>query len=169
MIRETSHHLIKQGVNKKDLTRYSINTPIVLCVFIALFTVVQFAYYSFVPIDWLVNYKKIVPEFIDNPGKVAFFRSYSDWNTDHNVVRWDDELWCKSANNEYYVHSSATAHGTRHHEDYSEKGLLWLYRAPHPEKESECFLKSNVTVYLPYGIVKHQIAKSDPYRIKALK
>lgn len=138
---------------------YMANLVVTGLVIMLFWTLWEMIYHRVAPHTWYFNYYDVIPEKSEyKVGEDICFLSDSEFKKDGEVL-WNDILFCENEKGVFTRFSEFNSQNT--YIEASERKPVdqlkaWKYRSQTPDYEVECYLISNITWSLPYGIDKKQ-------------
>ena len=111
---------------------------------------------NLMPATYWFKYEKVEPsKEVFAEGEQLFFRSYADFRRGGHV-RWNDVLRCDTGHGFGFFSFYNSEANMSPNGGVPENPTPWPFRASTPVPPAECYLESNVTLDLPFGITKTQ-------------
>lgn len=166
--------ILKQTIKKR---KYKIFNALIFAAVFSVFPMtIEYIYISILPTSYWFDYDKIIPvspEF--EVGEHPKFVSYAIIKRPVKI-QWVDVMRCSLNNHDYFYRSYKTDAFIRNpvifprviFDEDSGKDITstWEYGYPVPNKVgTTCFIESNITAELPFGIKKTQHIKSDEFKV----
>ena len=126
--------------------------------------IINYTYYQVMPIEHWVEYETVKPlKPVVKVGQPIEFVSIKDTHRRCDLT-FNDILYCKNGDPESYRYYASQDSG--HINCMSEVGQALQWRFRHRVMEpTECYLQSNITVHLPWGIKKHQTLQGEIFKV----
>jgi hypothetical protein len=147
--------------------KYAHNVLLLLSWLVCCFAsgmIINYTYYQVMPITHWVNYETVKPlKQVVKVGQPLEFVSKKDTHRRCDLT-FNDILYCRNGQPDNYRYYASQDSG--HINCMSEAGQALQWRFRHRVTEpTECYLQSNITLHLPWGIKKHQTIEGDIFRV----
>lgn len=152
----------------KRLIPYAISIGFWATVLPLLSMAVQYTYFSFVPQTSFFEYESVSPiqERYTQDQELVML-STAEFKKPVNV-RWNDRLFCdcsvgKECKEGVYTLQSSFLSESVKKEPTKYKSTTWIWEGRRPQGKSSCYIETNITIFLPFGIRKTQILNTEVF------
>lgn len=155
------------GFTWKNVLKWWFCMPIYVLLLSGIAHVATVGFYNIMPASYWIEYDKISTSSETYPVGIASIDVYSHVNYKREKLQlsWLDELHCRDLNGRWYYVGSSLTYGKRMRSDHRQNPKHWLFNIKHPSFETDCQIRSTVTVMLPDGLQKSVDVNSNIYKL----